>query len=206
MSAVMQKQKLSQNRTFWAWAFILPTLCTIFLVAGFPLYKTIHFSFTDATLDTLDDFEYVGLKNYAQMMGSSRWWNSVWLTVKFTFFSVALETALGLFVALFLHHEFKGRGMLRVAILVPWAIPTVVSSQIWVWLYHDQYGVINHVLIQLGLVDPGSPVAFMGNPDLVLPTIIAVDVSEDKLKAAKTFRLARGHRGNWSRHDPGKPV
>ncbi len=158
----------------WAWIFMSPTLVVLFMVAGFPLFQTIWFSFTDATLDSLDEYNFIALENYGLLFTDPLWWSSVWITIKFTIAAVILETTLGVLIALMLNREFPGRGAYRAAILVPWAIPTVVSSQIWAWLYHDQYGFLNEALKSLGLIE--KSIAFMGNPDLVLPTIIAVDV------------------------------
>src|SRR3546814_11590510 len=67
-----------------------------------------------------------------------------------------------------------GRGVLRAAVLIPWAIPTIVSAKMWGWMFNDQYGVINEMLLALGLI--GSRVAWTANPDLAMPAVIAVDV------------------------------
>src|SRR3546814_12593522 len=67
-----------------------------------------------------------------------------------------------------------GRGVLRAAVLIPWAIPTIVSAKMWGWMFNDQYGVINEMLLALGLI--GSRVAWTANPDLALPAVIPADV------------------------------
>jgi trehalose/maltose transport system permease protein len=88
---------------------------------------------------------------------------------------VALETFFGICVALIIHSNFKGRGVIRTAMLVPWAIPTVVSSRMWQWMLHDNYGVINDLLVnRLHILD--NKVAFLSNANTSLPSIIAVDV------------------------------
>ena len=88
--------------------------------------------------------------------------------------SVSIETLLGLGIALVLHRTFPGRGLVRAAILIPWAIPTVVSARIWGWLLNDQYGFINHVLAALGLID--HPIAWTADPHLIMTSVILVDV------------------------------
>jgi trehalose/maltose transport system permease protein len=88
--------------------------------------------------------------------------------------SVALETMLGLVIALALNAHFAGRGVLRAAVLIPWAIPTVISAKMWGWMYHDLYGVVNAVFLGLGLID--RPQAWTAYPALALPALIAVDV------------------------------
>jgi trehalose/maltose transport system permease protein len=87
---------------------------------------------------------------------------------------VALEIVLGMVIALALNAQFPGRGGLRAAILIPWAIPTVVSAQMWSWMFNDVFGVINHLLLSLGLI--AHPVAWLASPDTALLSIILVDV------------------------------
>lgn len=170
----MKTSSLHKTRIKWAWIFMTPALLVLFLVAGFPLMRTIWFSFTDATLDNVDSYSFEAFYNYYYIFSDPLWWKAVLTTIKFTLFSVGIETVLGVMVALILNRDVKGRGLLRAAILIPWAIPTVVSSQIWGWLYHDQFGFINGMLKALNLIK--EPIAFMGNPTLLLPTIVAVDV------------------------------
>nr|WP_211103667.1 sugar ABC transporter permease [Azospirillum argentinense] len=143
-------------------------------VAGWPLFRTVFFSFTDATLATLDGFQGVGLDNYLWLMHDPVWWRAVWNTLVFTVVSVGIETALGLGIALILNAHLPGRGLLRAAVLIPWAIPTVVSAQMWGWMFHDLYGVVNAILMGIGLI--AEPRAWTADPDLALPVVIAVDV------------------------------
>nr|WP_211104421.1 sugar ABC transporter permease [Azospirillum baldaniorum] len=143
-------------------------------VAGWPLFRTVFFSFTDATLAMLDGLQGVGLDNYLWLMRDPVWWRAVWNTLVFTVVSVGIEAALGLGIALILNAHLPGRGLLRAAVLIPWAIPTVVSAQMWGWMFHDLYGVVNAILMGLGLI--AEPRAWTADPDLALPVVIAVDV------------------------------
>ena len=102
------------------------------------------------------------------------WWRSVWNTTLFTLVSVGLEVVLGLIIALTLHAHMPGRGLVRAAILIPWAIPTVVSAQMWGWMLHDQIGVVNEVLLGLGLI--GERLAWTADDATALWSVIAVDV------------------------------
>lgn len=102
-------------------------------------------------------------------------WNSVGNTLYFTIASVTLELLLGLGIALIINSKFKGRGLLRTAMLVPWAIPTVVSARLWELMLRDNSsGFINMVLLQLGLI--AQPQAWLANPALQIPALIMVDV------------------------------
>jgi trehalose/maltose transport system permease protein len=157
-------------------------LAILALVAGWPLGQTIWFSFTDADLDALADYDFVGFDNYLAIYDGERiglladpdWWQAVWNTIWFTGVSVTLETILGLVVALILSADFRGRGLLRAVVLVPWAIPTVVSARMWNWMLHDQFGVINDLLRRAGLID--APIAWTANPDTALWAVVMVDV------------------------------
>lgn len=162
----------SRRRT--AWLFLAPSLIGLALVAGWPLLRTIWFAFTDATLATLDSYDFVGFLNFEYLLRDPVWWGAVWNTLLFAAISVTLESVLGLGIAFVLDARLRGRGLLRAAVLVPWAIPTVVSAQMWRWMYNDLYGIVNTALLALGLID--QPIAWLADPTLSLAAIIAVDV------------------------------
>ena len=157
-----------------AWYLILPAVFVVFLVIGFPLFQVIFYSFLKYKLDGVTPASFVGLDNYAFIFSDSDFWHAVWVTLIFTFFSVTIEAVMGLAVALVANSEFKGRTLLRVAILIPWAIPTVVSSQIWRWMFNDIYGVANLILAGLHIIP--HKLAWLATPETALPVIIAVDV------------------------------
>ncbi len=173
------------NKTRTAWIFLAPMLLVLALVAVWPLGRTIWFSFTDANINDIDASQFVGLENYFGEYGlfanpnhTDGFWNSDWglsilNTLKFSLVSVTLETALGLAVAMLLNQEFKGRAWVRAAVLVPWAIPTIVSAKMWGWMLHDQFGVINQWLVDAGLL--ASKLAWTADPDDALWTVVAVD-------------------------------
>ncbi|KGM34129.1 carbohydrate ABC transporter permease [Inquilinus limosus] len=156
------------------WLFLAPTLAALALVALWPLLRTLFFSTTDAFLDDPTNYGFVWLDNFVDVARDPQWWRAVENTLVFTIVSVALETLLGLAIALLLNEAIPGRGVLRAAILVPWSIPVVVSAKIWEWLLHDQFGIINRLLIDLRLIDTG--VAWTADPSLALGVVIFVDV------------------------------
>ena len=166
--------RLTRERVRSAWLFMAPMLVVLALVAGWPLARTIWFSLTDANLSDLEAAKFIGLVNYFYLLQDPDWWNAVWNTVKFATASVTIETVLGMAIALALNAHFGGRGLLRAAVLIPWAIPTVVSAQMWGWMFHDVFGVINAVLKMMGLIDKG--IAWTASPSTALIAIIIVDV------------------------------
>jgi trehalose/maltose transport system permease protein len=174
-AAVPEKaSRLTRERIRSAWLFMAPMLIVLALVAGWPLLRTMWFGFTDATLADLGAAEFIGFVNYYYLLTDPDWWTAVRNTLVFTGVSLTLETILGMAIALTLNAHFRGRGLLRAAVLIPWAIPTVVSAQMWNWMYHDVFGVINHVLQALGLI--AEPIAWTASPDTALIAVIMVDV------------------------------
>ena len=168
---------LSRQRVRLAWLLLFPMLAVLGAVAGWPLGRTIWFSLTDATLSDLSAWRFVGLDNYIGPDGvlfDREWWNAVGNTLVFAVCSVSIETVLGLGVALLLNQPSRWRTLLRASLLIPWAIPTVVSARMWSWMLHDQFGVVNHWLMASGVMS--APLAFTADPDLSLWTVVLVDV------------------------------
>jgi len=170
-AAAGKRSNAARRRTVWQ--FVLPALLLLALVAGFPLARTIELSFTDARLGE-SVWSWVGLENYRAVLTDPGWWSSVGNTLFFAAVSVAIETVLGMVFALVMDVNLPGRGAVRAAILVPWAIPTVVSAQIWNWMFNDIYGVLNKLLMAVGLIH--QPVAWTADPHLAMWAIIMVDV------------------------------
>lgn len=170
----LRPSELDRRRTRTAWLFLIPVLAALVLVAGWPLLRTVLLSFTDARLSSLDSYEVVGLGNYVYLLQDPTWWKAVRNTFVFASVSVAIETVLGIVIALALDAHFRGRGLLRAAVLIPWAIPTVISAKMWGWMYHDLYGVVNAIFLKLGLIE--RSMAWTADPALAMAAMIAVDV------------------------------
>lgn len=186
-TAPVQGLTLQQQRQRAAFWFLAPMLFALFCVAAWPLGRTIWFSLTDTTLSNLYGGKFIGFDNYLSIrtLESGRviyrgtlvdpaWWNAVWNTVRFSVISVSLETVLGMIVALVLNAEFRGRGYVRAAILIPWAIPTIVSAKMWSWMLNDQYGMINDMLLRIGLID--QKIAWTASADTAMAAVLLVDV------------------------------
>lgn len=174
--------KVRRQRVKAAWLFLAPMLIALTLVAGWPLVRTFFLSFTDASLSDLGAANLIGFENYLVyddgrwygVLADSVWWQSVWNTVYFSVVSVSLEVVFGVIVALILNAEFKGRVIVRAAVLIPWAIPTIVSAQMWAWMLNDQFGIINHMLMGLGVID--APIAWTASATYSMWAVIMVDV------------------------------
>jgi trehalose/maltose transport system permease protein len=181
------RSELQAQRFRSAMLFLLPMLAALFVVAAWPLFRTIWFSFTDTSLSNLQGGEWIGFDNYLtwRTLSSGRtvwrgtlvdpaWWNAVYNTFRFAIISVSIETVLGLLVALVLNAEFKGRALVRAAILVPWAIPTIVSAKMWAWMFNDQFGIFNDMLLNLGIIS--EKIAWTARPDTAMFAVLLVDI------------------------------
>lgn len=164
------------------WLFLAPMLVVLATVAAWPLARTLFYSVTNASLIDMSIYDFVGFDNFIAY-DNGRWYGVLtdpqWLralrnTLVFAFVSVSIETVLGVVIALVVNANLPGRGLMRAAMLVPWAIPTVVSAKIWAWMLNDQFGAINHLLMGAGLID--APMAWLGGSGLAMASIVMVDV------------------------------
>jgi trehalose/maltose transport system permease protein len=169
---------LQRRQTRLAWMLLAPALAVVAIVAIYPLGKTIYQSFTDAQFLSTEPSKWVGLDNYCcgslSLVHDTLFRDSIWTTVKFTLITVTFEFVLGLIIALVVNSSFKGRGLMRAVMLVPWAIPTVVAAQMWKWMLDDTFGVINDAGQKLHLLD--QPKAWISDPSTSLAAVCAVDI------------------------------
>jgi trehalose/maltose transport system permease protein len=154
---------------------LVPALAVVAFVAIYPLGKTVYQSFTNQEfLAGLEPTKWVGLDNYRTLWHDPAFRHSVWVTVKFTLITVSFEFVLGLIIALVVNSHFRGRGLMRAVMLVPWAIPTVVAAKIWQWMLDDVFGVVNDLLMKLHIIS--HPHAWISDPATSLASVCAVDI------------------------------
>lgn len=157
---------LSERRT--GWAMVTPALAVLALVAAYPLVFAVYLSTRRRILVFRED-DFVGLENFRFLLHDARFWSGLGNTAYFTVVAVALELCLGVAFALLLHRAVPGQRLLRASVLVPWAIPAVVSAKLWAWLFDAQHGLITRAL-PLGDAD------ILGTPVWAMHAAIAVDV------------------------------
>lgn len=135
------------------WLLLLPALLLIFGLVGYPVLRTLWLSFNDAGLAAIvsGEMEFVGLDNYATLVTDAHYRRVFLVTAVFGLSCVAATMVIGVGVALLLNQRFRGRIVLGVLVLLPWAMPRVAAATIWRWLFHDQYGVVNWSLAAIGL-------------------------------------------------------
>ncbi|KRD63654.1 sugar ABC transporter permease [Ensifer sp. ENS10] len=155
-----------------AWLLMLPLLVVMIAVIGWPLIDTVRLSFTDARLVGTEG-TFVGLANYAKMLGGSNFLRAFVTTTWFAVVSVTAEMVLGVLAALLLNQQFRGRTALRALMILPWALPTVVNATLWRLIYNPEYGALNAALTQIGLID--SYRSWLGEPGSALTALIIAD-------------------------------
>src|SRR6266571_2665161 len=163
------RERFDLGSGFTPYILVLPTILVILAVAAYPLLNNIWLSFFSNPLSPSSSF--IGLSNYAQVLGSSEFRAAVFTTFGFTIIAVALETIFGLGIALLINATFPGRGLVRAAILVPWAFPTVISAQIWYLMYNDRTGIVSYILQQIHLLPRGGTL-LQTNNGIILAAII----------------------------------
>jgi trehalose/maltose transport system permease protein len=164
------KEEFGNPERRTAYYMILPALVIILVVALFPILYSIVLSLTASTVTGLGPF--VGVENYVEMFQNPDFLEGLNNTLIFTVVSVALEFIIGLGIALAINRAFRGRGLVRAAVLVPWAFPTVISAVMWRLMFQDQVGIINYVANTLGIIS--QPI--LSDRALLLMAAIGVDV------------------------------
>ena len=176
-------QKMVVRRRFWnlqrrdtltAWLLILPSAIVIGAVIFYPVARTIFLSFFDYALTRPDAREFIFLGNYIEFLTDQRFWQTIWRTVYFTVVSVGLELILGIGIALLINAHPPGWKFLRFSIIIPWAVPTIVNGTMWGWIYNADYGALNGLLYQLGII--GKYIPWLIQPRRAMNLVIVADM------------------------------
>ena len=164
------KEEFGNPERRTAYYMVLPSLLIIVVIAFFPILYGVVLSFTDSTVTAFGSF--IGLENYVEMFQDPDFLVGLSNTVIFTVVSVTLEFIFGLAIALAVNRAFRGRGLVRAAILVPWAFPTVISAVMWRLMFQPGIGVFQYVAESIGIIS--GPV--LSDPTLLLIAAILIDV------------------------------
>jgi ABC-type sugar transport system permease subunit len=164
------------RRQMWlAYLLLAPATAVVFGVVLYPAGRALVISFLDVNSPFPGAYPFVGLRNYAGILHSGRFWTAVQHTLYFTVVSTVAELVLGLGVALLLAAPLKFRWLFRSVVILPWALPTIVNGAMWRWILNAEYGVLNSVLVQLHV--QGDYRSWLGtDPFLALNMVIAADV------------------------------
>jgi multiple sugar transport system permease protein len=161
-----------EDERWLALVLLLPTLVLLGLFIAYPFVKGVELSVTDTKVGVAGNF--VGLSNFLALANDSIFRTAVWNTCVYTVVTTVFKLALGLWLALLLNRHFRGKALTRAFILLPFIIPTVLSTFAWKWMFDPTFSVINWSLFRLGLIH--GRINWLGEPGLALISVIIVNV------------------------------
>ncbi len=171
---VKRRLSLRQQDARLAWWLILPSLLVLAVVTLWPILYTFILSFFNVPTGINQVSTFVGLENYLNMVQDQTFWETIGRTFYFTVVSVGVEMALGLAVAQLITSHPWGWKFLRFSLIIPWAVPTIVNGALWRWIYNANFGALNGILMQLGLIKHYVP--WLTLPDVAMNLVIVADV------------------------------
>ncbi len=154
--------------------FVSPALIIILGITLQPVLSTFYLSFFEASLSKTAANTFIGAKNYIDLLSDKVFWVTIQRTLYFTLVSVGLELVLGLGIAQLIHSRPAGWQFLRVSLIIPWAVPTIVNGTMWRWIYNADYGALNGLLTQLGVIDRYIP--WLTQPRTAMNLVILADI------------------------------
>ena len=171
----MRPVDCADNQDRWFPAVMLgPVLVVVFALVIAPLLWGLRISLTDSRMIGLGFSDPLTLRNYASVLADPDTWNAIQVTVLFAGGTVLGSVLLGIVAALVLDREFPLRGLVRVLVILPWAVPHVVAALVWQWMYNPDFGVVNYGLLFLPWVTETPK--WLSDPQFALPAIILVNV------------------------------
>lgn len=163
-----------QRETKTAVIMMLPALIFLAVLIAYPLCKVVFDSFHYQHLINKSLTGFAGLDNFKKVIADERFFQSVQNTVIWTFFSVLGEYLMGMMTAVLLNQKFKGRAIFRTFIFIPWLVPIIVAGMTWDWLLNPDFGIINFVLKNMGIIE--TSINFLGDSKYAMATVIFVNI------------------------------
>ncbi|EKX56733.1 ABC sugar transporter, inner membrane subunit [Rhodobacter sp. AKP1] len=173
---VSDRDEIAPDRRARLWrqvlplALLSPAVLVTLAIVFFPMVQTAWMSLHDYVLFRPKKFDWVGLKHYAAILQDEVFWISLRHTVLWIAITVPAQALLGLATALLLNQKFPWRPVARALIIIPWALPSVVIALMWAWIYDSNYGVLNDLLLRVGILEQSIP--WLANPGTALYAII----------------------------------
>jgi len=168
---VRRLRKLEDERWLAA-VLLMPTAVLLGLFIAYPFVEGVRLALSDARVG--DAGHFVGLANFVTLWHDNIFWTAVWNTFWYTGVTTTFKLGLGLWLAMLLNRHFRGKAIVRAFILLPFIIPTVLSTFAWKWMFDPTFSVINWTLFQLGLIH--VRINWLGDPDLAMASIIVVNI------------------------------
>ena len=161
------------SEAWTAGAVVAPAALVILLVVAYPLVRALWLSVHDIILTKPGAEPFVGLANYAYELTNPDFWAAIWRSTVFTILSTAIELVLGVGLALLMDQPLRLRWLLRSLVILPWALPTIVNALMWRWIDNAEYGALNALLLQGGLID--SYQQWLSNPATAMWMVVIAD-------------------------------
>lgn len=161
---------MEKKRKREPWLFLLPVLVVLLLVFGYPLINSIVMAFQNYKLTAPNDIYFNGFENFKKLFGDPDGLMILKNSIIYVVISVAGQFLLGLTLALALKKQFKGRGLYQSIVFLPWAFSGFVVGLIFRWSFNGEYGVVNNLLMKLGIID--NNIAWLGTPGYSLAVVI----------------------------------
>lgn len=166
-----------RSQGFSAFFFLLPAVIVVFGIIVYPMIRTGIYSVTSVTSAMQTTSKFVGLHNFMTAVSTGNFWASMGRTLYFTVVSTGIELVLGLGIAALLNSKMRFRWLLRTLVVIPWAVPTIVSGALWKGIFNAQFGAFNALLQQLGIIHQYSDAPiWLGTPWLALNMVVVADV------------------------------
>ena len=169
---VRRPKRLDYSQKKIGWLLVIPALFVVMFVLVYPVVQTVFLSMTETGLT--GESTWVGFKNFQRTVVTARFWVAVENTLLFTAVTVPIELILGLGLAVLLNKAFYGRGIVRLSVLFPWALPTALNALMWRWMYNSDFGVFNALLLQSGAIE--RPINWLGKIPLAMIAMMAVAI------------------------------
>jgi multiple sugar transport system permease protein len=166
-----RRMALEQRQALLGMALIAPTVLILSAVIGYPLLSAVYLSLFSLYTPTLEG-QWVGLGNYKEVLGSTGFWSALATTAVWTVSTLVLQVVIGVAMALLLHKQTIFRSLARSLVLFPYFLSTVVAVLVWRWLFNDLYGILNHALLGLGVID--APVDWLGSMPNAMVSVVLV--------------------------------
>jgi len=153
--------------------FLIPALILLSILIIYPLINAVYLSFCSQLIYELKG-RFIGLANYIEILQSKEFWDALLLSFIWTVSSVSAQVLLGVSAALLLNENFKGRGLVRALVLLPFFVPTIATVMMWRWVLDLNYGVFNYLLMSFNIIN--KSVNWLGNPNLAMFTVINIAI------------------------------
>jgi len=183
ITAKTDSQSISLWRRFTMWldrenvlgsVFITPSLIILLLFVAYPFGVAIYLSFTDRVIGAAGGYNFIGIKNYIDLLNDEIFRQTALNTFNYTFVAVVFKLILGMLMALILNEVNVFKNFFRGALLLPWVIPTSLSTLIWLWMFDSQYSVFNWILLNLGIIN--EKIIWLGFPKTAMLSVQIINI------------------------------